>query len=219
MTDAAHGDTRRPRNRRGQGDRLRTEILSAAAALLDERVSHPDLNLSLREVARATGIATQSLYLHFHSRESLAWAIAADGYHKVVAQMRTAERQNPGSGADSLRAQAHAFLQFARTNRGVFRLMFGHDVSQLDPRNPDHPGAELWRQWIDAIRQCESEGYVFAEGSPRAAQLVWSGLMGRVALAVTTFSREESGSLDDFADYLIDRLLAQSIPSGRPLHE
>src|SRR4051794_12290147 len=160
-TDKASPEPRRPRNPRGQGERLRTEILAAVARLLDEQVRHPDLNLSLREVAKETGIATQSLYLHFASKESLAWTVAADGYSRLVEAMRQAERSTPGTAADRLRAQAHVFWRFADDNRGVFRLMFGHDVTRLGPDEAqEHPGGRLWRQWVDAVRACGAEGQV-----------------------------------------------------------
>ncbi|WP_131724901.1 TetR/AcrR family transcriptional regulator, partial [Mycobacteroides abscessus] len=115
----------RARNPRGHGEHLRAEILDAVAALLDNRVANPDLNLSLREVARTTGIATQSVYLHFPDKNALAWAVAEDGYTRLLEAMRTAADHATGGAADRLRAQAHAFIGFADTNRGVFRLMFG----------------------------------------------------------------------------------------------
>ena len=201
--------TRRSRSPRGQGERLRTEILAAVARLLDEQVRHPDLPLSLREVAKETGIATQSLYLHFTSKESLAWAAAADGYDRLVEAMREAERTTPGGPAGRLRAQAHAFWQFAADNRGVFRLMFGHNVSRLSPDDgPQHPGGRLWRRWLNAVQACEDAGAAWPEGAEQVALHLWSALLGRFALWSTTFGPEDTADPTEFTDYLLDQSLA-----------
>ncbi|RSM45803.1 TetR/AcrR family transcriptional regulator [Amycolatopsis balhimycina DSM 5908] len=213
--DESSPEARRSRSPRGQGERLRAEILGAVARLLDEQVRHPDLSLSLREVARETGIATQSVYLHFASKESLAWAVAADGYDRLVAAMREAERTTAGSAADRLRVQAHVFWRFAKDNRGVFRLMFGHDLTRLDPDDAQkHPGGLLWHQWIDAVRACEAEGHVRPEEAEQVALHLWSGLLGRFALWSTTFGRDDAADPAAFTDYLVDRTLAGSTTKG-----
>ena len=204
------GSRRRARSPRGQGDQLRAEILLAVARLLDEQVHAPDLNLSLREVARETGIATPSMYIHFASKEALGWAVAADGYERLVTAMRAADSETPGSAADRLRAQAHVFLRFAEGNRGVFRLMFGHDVGRMAPDKSAHPGSLLARQWIDAVHACEAEGHVWPEGAEQVVRHLWSALLGRFALWATTFEYEEAqDSPALFADYLLDRILSR----------
>lgn len=199
----------RTRNRRGQGEQLRTEILAAVATLLDERVTEPDLNLSLREVARATGIATQSMYLHFPDKNALAWAVAADGYTRLLDAMQAAD-QAAGDAADRLRAQAHAYIEFADNNRGVFRLMFGQDTSRFDVPHHRHPGAELWPQWLRATRALEAEGHQWPNGPELAAQHLWAGLLGRFSLWSTTFASDTTVSMTEFTDYLVDDLLAQT---------
>lgn len=206
-------ENRRARSPRGQGERLRGEILAAVARLLDQQVRRPDLNLSLREVARETGVATQSMYLHFESKEALAWAVAADGYDRLIETMRAAGHDTR-TAADRLRAQAHAFWRFAQDNRGVFRLMFGHDIGHLDPNITEHPGARLYHQWLEAVRACEAEGHTWPAGAERAVEELWSGLLGRYALFSTTFGKTHPGqtdtrSLREFTDHLLDRMLAE----------
>lgn len=202
-------ENQRARSPRGQGERLRGEILTAVARLLDQQVRHPDLNLSLREVARETGIATQSVYLHFESKEALAWSVAADGYDRLIAAMREADHAESGAASDRLRAQAHAFWRFAHDNRGLFRLMFGHDISRLDPNTAEHPGSRLWQQWLEAVRACEDEGRAWPAGAERTAEQLWSALLGRFALWSTTFGQTDFDSLREFTDHLLDRIGAE----------
>ncbi|MCX2730888.1 TetR/AcrR family transcriptional regulator [Saccharopolyspora sp. NFXS83] len=149
------------------------------------------------------------MYLHFHSKEALAWSVAADGYDRLIEAMREADHADAGTAADRLRAQAHAFWLFAQSNRGVFRLMFGHDIGHLDPNTSEHPGSRLWRQWLAAVRACEAEGHAWPVSTERTAEELWSAVLGRFALWSTTFGQTESHSPREFTDYLPDRLLAQ----------
>ncbi|WP_206311522.1 helix-turn-helix domain-containing protein [Streptomyces sp. DASNCL29] len=59
----------RMRNRWGEGERLRGEILAAASWLLSELDGED--GLTIRGVARAAGIAPASIYQHFTDRAAL----------------------------------------------------------------------------------------------------------------------------------------------------
>ncbi|WP_425826698.1 TetR/AcrR family transcriptional regulator [Streptomyces fractus] len=200
----------RRRNPRGQGDRLRAEILAAVARLLDQKLTDNALPVSLREVAREVGIAAQSMYLHFADKDQLAHAVAEDGYQRVVAAMREADSRAAADGADAtdrLRAQAKAFCTFAVAERGVVRMMFGHDASSFGEPGQVHPARLLWRQWVDAVHACEKEGLRWPGGAEEVAMILWSGLFGRFALWTTTFGRHDDQDLTAFVDRLVDVIL------------
>jgi AcrR family transcriptional regulator len=61
----------RKRNPRGQGERLRDDIIEAASRLLADPAAPP---LTLRAVAREVGVAATSVYLHFDSIDTLTLA-------------------------------------------------------------------------------------------------------------------------------------------------
>src|SRR5512147_735251 len=71
MDDTTPAAPRRP-NARGQGERLREEIVSAAVRMLDDLAD--DEALSLRAVARALSISPNSVYLYFPDRDALVLA-------------------------------------------------------------------------------------------------------------------------------------------------
>jgi len=68
----------RQRNQRGQGARLREELIEVASDLLAER-GDPD-RLSIRAVAAAAGVTPASIYLHFVDRTSLLRAVVAERF-------------------------------------------------------------------------------------------------------------------------------------------
>src|ERR1700688_3883156 len=63
----------RRRARRGEGDRLREEILAAAEQLLIDRGSEDAV--SIRAIADAVGVTPPSIYLHFADKEELFVAV------------------------------------------------------------------------------------------------------------------------------------------------
>lgn len=208
--DAAPDSTRR-RNPRGQGERLRADILAAVARLLDQKLSDNPLPVSLREVAREVGVAAQSMYLHFADKDQLARAVAEDGYQRVVTAMRQADADAAETGADAgerLRAQARAFSAFAGNERGVTRLMYGHDASTFGEPGHVHPARQLWQQWLDALHACEEEGRHWPNGTEETVMILWSALFGRFALWTSTFGRQHDPQvLTDFADRIVDATL------------
>src|ERR1043165_6404069 len=92
----------RARNGRGQGERLREDIVSAALRMLDELGD--DQALSLRAVAREVGIAATSVYLHFADRDALVLA-AMERWHGEMARAIDEAEAGAADPAAALRAR------------------------------------------------------------------------------------------------------------------
>jgi AcrR family transcriptional regulator len=63
----------RRRNRRGEGSKLRDELIGAARELL--RSASNESDVSIRAVTRAAGAAPQSFYLQFASIDELLYEV------------------------------------------------------------------------------------------------------------------------------------------------
>ncbi|UPZ29699.1 TetR/AcrR family transcriptional regulator [Streptomyces sp. LRE541] len=120
---ATEPPTARPRNPRGEGDRLRAEILAAAAELLeadgDERA------VTLRAVARRAGIAAPSIYPHFHDRPALMLQVMWQAFTGLSVRVRSALDQAGDDPQERLHAACRAYLDFARDHPERYRVMFG----------------------------------------------------------------------------------------------
>nr|WP_234341755.1 TetR/AcrR family transcriptional regulator [Streptomyces sp. NRRL S-646] len=206
-TSAAGG---RRRNPRGQGEKLRSEILAATERLLDQKLGEDALPVSLREVAREVGIAAQSMYLHFSDKEELGHAVVAAGYERLVTAMQEADTraEAAGEGAEGrLRSQCAAFCDFARSHRGVTRLMFGQDAGRFGPAGQVHPARVLWEQWLAAVTVCVEAGLRWPDGTEETAMRLWSALFGRFALWAGSFGERRPDALNDFVNRTVDALL------------
>ncbi|HET9566179.1 MAG TPA: helix-turn-helix domain-containing protein, partial [Mycobacterium sp.] len=100
----------RPRNPRGQGNRLRDEVVDAAAALIAE--NGPEA-LSLRAIARKAEITAPAIYRHFDDLDQVREAVV-DSFFWALADYLRRAGQLETNPVDRLRALCHAYVAFGR---------------------------------------------------------------------------------------------------------
>jgi AcrR family transcriptional regulator len=100
----------RRRNRRGEGGRLREEIITAASQIIGE--ARDDTALTLRGVARRLGIAAPSIYRHFTDVGELKMAVVQRSFAEF-ARARDAASGDGDDPAARLLARRRAYLRFA----------------------------------------------------------------------------------------------------------
>src|SRR4051812_16439696 len=108
MSPAAGSARTRTRNRRGEGDLLRVEILAAATELLDSG-GDPGA-VTLRAVARRTGIAAPSIYRHFLDQPALVLAVLRQAFAELTDWLRSAADEAGDDPRRRLRALCLAYL-------------------------------------------------------------------------------------------------------------
>jgi AcrR family transcriptional regulator len=174
---------RRPRNRRGEGARLRADIIDAATALVAE-AGH-GRQLSLRAVAKKVGIATTSVYPHFADVDQLKVAVVERGFAEFN-QYRSAASQAINDPVAGLLARCRAYGRFAVDHPGYYRLMFGPDLpATLAYESPDAPGRRALQGLAESIGRCQQAGATGDHDDPfRLAVLVWGALHGLVSLRI-----------------------------------
>ncbi len=98
---------------------LRAALVRAAIELLEES---GEAELSLRAVARRTGVSPAAPYRHYADREALVSAVAAVGYGELAERLAAAH-PSP-STPEQLASVAIAYVQFALERPALFRIMF-----------------------------------------------------------------------------------------------
>jgi AcrR family transcriptional regulator len=99
-------------------------LIAAARELLD--ADGPGA-VSLREAARRVGVSATATYRHFQDKDHLLAAVAAEGFHAFTEKLAAAEREAQGFSGMSV-----AYVEFAVTHPGLFRLMFGPLLRQRE---------------------------------------------------------------------------------------
>jgi AcrR family transcriptional regulator len=173
----------RRRNPRGQGDRLRADIIEAASRLLADPAAPP---LTLRGVARAAGVAATSVYLHFADTDELVLAVADQHFSEMLAAQQAA-RDAAATPRDAVRAMALAYCDFGLANPGLYRVMFASPLPPVADLTLI-PGRSTFEQRTAAIAAAlGASGDPHDQDGPafRASVLLWQLLHGTVNLRIS----------------------------------
>ena len=120
---AAAEPVRRQRNARGEGERLRAELLEAAANLM---ATNGDIeSISLRAVAREAGVSATAVYRHFDDHHDLLRESVVYCWTNFR-QSLTESRRGITDPFDALQALRAAYVQFALDHPGQYRVMFSN---------------------------------------------------------------------------------------------
>jgi len=192
----------RQRNPRGQGERLRDDIIAAASRLLADPAAPP---LTLRAVAREVGVAATSVYLHFDDIESLIVAVVDRLFAELVRREAEITETDP---RQLVLAGALTYCEFGLASPGHYQLMFARPLSLPDYTPERFPGWKAFQQLTDRVAACigtEPE-------DPRAfftAQLIWQQLHGIVSLRISR-SKFPWPPLEQTVRTAVDRLLGEA---------
>ena len=166
--------------RRGEGGKLRTDIIAAAAGLIEETGS--EQSVTLREVARRIGIAAPSIYEHFPHREAIVYAAIDEFFSQFRAVLAQAQ-SGLTDPLDRLRAGCAAYLRFADERPGQYRVLFGRYQHLGDrPAGRAAIRAEAFNLLLTALRDCASTGQIASNDPHGDAVIIWAALHGYATL-------------------------------------
>lgn len=138
----------RERNPRGEGDRLRADLLDAAADLIAEHRSVD--RVSLRAVASNAGVSAMAVYNHFDDKADLMEA-AVDHCWDEFQVALTAAYLGADTPYAQLREAGGAYVRFALEHPGKYRVLFS-DPADL-PARPEPVGLSAFDQLIGVVTE------------------------------------------------------------------
>jgi len=196
----------RTRNPRGEGSRLREDIVDSALALIEETGSADAL--SLRAIARGAGVTAPSIYAHFADLDEIIWAVVTQAFAELSAALRAAT-EGITDPVEQLHAGCHAYLAFAREHPQCYAVLFGRHGAEVTSISRDEfagvSGAESFGILVDAVAKCAAAGRSDSTDAFADATAVWAGLHGYASLRANHlgFPWPEG---DTLPDAMIDRL-------------
>ena len=193
---------RKPRGKYHHGE-LREAVLAAA---LQTVARQGTAAVTVREIARALGVTNTAVHYHFASRLDLLVALAADGYRHLEVALETAAAGASRPDA-ALLAVGVAYVRFATTDVGHFRVMFGGELAERreDPELATAT-ADAYRVFTDAVSA------TLREPGNAAVATIATGAWALVhGLAVLLLDQQIPGQADDPAgvERLTRRVLRQ----------
>ena len=203
----------RPRARRGEGARLREDILEAAGRLLAEK---GDENaVSIRMIADAVGVTPPSIYLHFPDKDALIEAVCEDRFREFDEALEKAAAAAPDA-LEALRARGRAYVEFGLAHPEHYRVIFmtRHErtmsPSDLTPDGAT-AGARAFGHLVEAVVRAAESGAIASPDPLATSILLWSGFHGLVSLLIS-----EPGFPWPPVGSLVEALLNQQVEGLRP---
>jgi AcrR family transcriptional regulator len=174
-------ETVRERNRRGEGGKLREDILAGAAGLL-ERTGNEEA-VTLRAVAREVGISAPSIYAHFPDREAIVEAVV-DGafadFNAAVVEVVNAAIAAGAGPREIVRAGCAAYLRFAAERPNRYKLLF--ERQHLIGGDAPDVQIEGFDLLVRSIQGCVAAGISASTDPARDATAIWLALHGYATL-------------------------------------
>lgn len=172
----------RSRARKGEGDRLRDEILEAAEALLLETGS--DDAVSIRAVAERVGVTPPSIYRHFADKSTLIFEVSErqfERFHEFLA----ARRSGHDDPVEAVKACARAYVEFGLASPEHYRIMFMGREDMTPDEYRDHmlDDDTSFMALVHAVEECRDAGYLKGDAF-ETATIMWTTVHGVTSLLI-----------------------------------
>ena len=171
----------RQRAKRGEGERLREEILEAGRRLLMETGNRDAV--TVRAVAKAVGVSPPSIYLHFPDKDALIIAVCEHTFGELDEYIERA-----AAGIEDVRMQLHvrgkAYVQFGLENPEHYRILFMTRPATLKPET-ELPAPSAFLHHIESVQRAHDAGLLRSDVDPmHAALTLWAGVHGITSLLI-----------------------------------
>jgi len=187
----------RKRARKGEGDLLREEILAATERLLLETGSEEAV--SIRSVARATGITAPSIYRHFVDKTHLMFEVCARQFALLdeVIEGAVAGIDDP---VTAMAACGRAYVRFGVEHPEHYRIMFMGPAYTTPDQWGDILSTGSFAHLVDGIQRMVDAGLMAHDVDTFTTALhVWANIHGLTSLLVARPDMPWP-DLEDFVD-------------------
>jgi AcrR family transcriptional regulator len=155
---------------------LRARLIDVGAALVASEGSGA---VSLREIARRAGVSHGAPRRYFPTHVDLLSAIARRGFSDLAARADQALSGRHASPRARLLALGRIYLEFAASDRGMFDLMFRHDLLESNRLGLREVSMPLFRMLTDLVAAARPRPDVTPDVTPAvAAGALWANLHG-----------------------------------------
>lgn len=186
--------TPRARAARGDGARLRDEIVEAGLRLLV--ASGDEDAVTIRAVANEVGVSPPSIYLHFPDKDSLLHAVCDATFAELDDEVEKAV-VGIDDLAEELRARGKAYVRFGLDHPEQYRILF---MTRPRVEYEELPAPAAFEHHLLACQRAVDAG-LLVEGvdALQAALTLWAGVHGITSLLIAkpTFAWGDQEALVD----------------------
>ncbi|MFI6273714.1 TetR/AcrR family transcriptional regulator [Streptomyces sp. NPDC050988] len=149
---------------------LRARLVSVGVDLVTQEGAQA---LSLREIARRAGVSHGAPRRYFPTHLELLSAIAREGFAELGAEVAEELRGGEESPRAQLAALARIYVDFALSHRGMYELMFRHDLLESNSLGLRETSLPLFNSLVELVSRVRPD--VRAQD---VAGALWANLHG-----------------------------------------
>ncbi len=198
--------SRRTRAKRGDGEKLRFEILDAVDQLLTKNKG--DDPVSIRAVAELVGCTPPAIYLHFFDKQELLFEVCARRFQQLSDRIDAAVANN-ADPLESIAAGSRAYVDFGLEHPEYYRVLFmGRNVLTADQMEElRSSGVTGMDRLIERCQRAIDAGVVNTSDASLMAYGIWAIGHGVVSLMIAK-PQIEWPDVHQLMDHLLDAHLA-----------
>lgn len=174
---------RRQRAPRGEGEKLREQVLDATERLLISKGAVDAV--SIRDIASAVGVTPPSIYLHFADKKELVNAVCERHFRELD---RVCARATKGvdDPVKAVRAMGRAYVRFGLERPEEYRILFMSKEIDPDPLVylERLKGLSGFNQVVAAVQRCMDAGAFEPGDAFTVACTLWAGVHGMTSLLI-----------------------------------
>lgn len=194
-TDASATVT--PKTGYHHGD-LRAQLIAAVRDLVE---THGPDGFSVAEAARRAGVSSAAPYKHFKDRPEILRGVVSEAMDRLRVAMEAAAAAHPTGSLEAVAAIGLAYVDFARAEPGVFRLVFSLTEGHEHAPDLQTKGEGCFGVVVHAVAACLD----LPPGDPdvqQCAYMLWSFVHGHSFLNIDMKTKVTTAEIDDW-DYLM----------------
>ena len=207
-TDASATVT--PKTGYHHGD-LRAQLIAAVRDLVE---THGPDGFSVAEAARRAGVSSAAPYKHFKDRPEILRGVVSEAMDRLRLVMQAAAASHPTGSLEAVAAIGLAYVDFARAEPGVFRLVFSLTEGHEDAPELQTKGEGCFGVLVQAVAACLD----LPPGNPdvqRRSYMLWSFVHGHSFLNIDMKTKVTTAEIDDWG-YLMTISRAILAGSAQP---
>ncbi len=209
MHDEPHKRGVTPKAAYHHGD-LRAQLIATVHDLVE---THGPDGFSVAEAARRAGVSSAAPYKHFKDRHEILRGLVSEAMDRLHAAMAAAAAAHPAGSLEGVAAIGLAYVDFARAEPGVFRLVFSLTEGHENAPDLQQKGESC----LGVVVQAAAARLHLPANDPdvqRRAYMLWSFVHGHSFLHIDMKTKITTAEIDDW-EYLMDISSAILAPAAR----
>lgn len=178
---------------------LRAHLIATVRELVE---THGPDGFSVAEAARRAGVSSAAPYKHFKDRPEILRGVCGEAMDRLRLAMEGGAAAHPAGSLEAVAAIGLAYVNFAKTEPGVFRLVFSLTEGHENAPDLQVKGENCFGVVVQAVADCLGLP-PDALDVQRRAYMLWSFVHGHSFLHIDMKMQVATAQMDDWT-YLMD---------------